>query len=120
MRLTVYGCPVWFDKFSLQIGDNLRESIERGIRECQKCVLIISPNFLANNGWSKSEFEMIFNREIVEKQHVILPVWVGVDPTQVFEYSPSLVGRYALNWNDGLDHVAQGIRRVLESGAGAD
>jgi hypothetical protein len=113
VRLSVLGAPVWFDKFALRVGDNLRESIERGIRECDKCIVVVSPNFLTNGGWTKSEFEMIFSREIVEKKHVILPIWVGVTPEQVYEYSPTLAGRYAVNWAEGLDEVAQAIRRAL-------
>jgi len=35
-------CPVWYDEFSLPLGANLRESIERGLKECKRCVLILS------------------------------------------------------------------------------
>jgi hypothetical protein len=37
---------VWFDEYSLNVGDSLRESIERGIKECERCILIISKTFL--------------------------------------------------------------------------
>jgi hypothetical protein len=43
-------CPVWYDEFSLKVGDSLRESIEKGLKECRKCVLVLSLNFLSNNG----------------------------------------------------------------------
>ena len=84
-------CPVWFDEFSLKVGDRLRESIEKGIRECKKCILVLTPNFLSNPGWTKVEFNSIFTREIVEKQDLVLPVWRDVSRDQVFEYSPTLV-----------------------------
>lgn len=29
-------CPVWYDEFSLNVGDNLRESIEKGLTGCGK------------------------------------------------------------------------------------
>jgi hypothetical protein len=45
-------CPVWFDEFSLKVGDSLRESIERGLTECKKCILVLSPRFLSNPGWT--------------------------------------------------------------------
>lgn len=112
-RLAVFGCPVWFDKFSLRIGDSLRESIERGIRECEKCILVVSPSFLANSGWTKSEFNAIFTREVHEKNHVILPIWAGVTKQEVYEYSPTLADRYAIAWDRGLDEVVQEIRRVV-------
>ena len=30
-------CTVWYDEYSLKIGDSLRESIEKGLKECKKC-----------------------------------------------------------------------------------
>jgi hypothetical protein len=61
-------CPVWFDEFSLQVGDRLRESIERGLREARKCILVITPNFISNRGWTREEFSAIFSRELVDKR----------------------------------------------------
>ena len=61
-------CPVWFDEFSLRVGDRLRESIERGLKETRKCILVLTPNFVGNSGWTKAEFNSIFTRELLEKQ----------------------------------------------------
>lgn len=33
-------CPVWYDEFSLAVGDSLRASIDKGLHESPKCVLI--------------------------------------------------------------------------------
>jgi hypothetical protein len=107
---------VWFDEYSLKLGASLRESIERGLRECKRCVLILTPNFLSNSGWTKTEFNSIFTRELIEKTNVIIPVWAGVTPKQVYEYSPSLADKVAANWNDGCTKVALKIRAaVLDS-----
>ncbi len=92
-------CPVWYDEFSLSLGDNLREKIERGLRECKKCVLILSPNFLSNRGWGKKEFESIFTREILEDARLVLPVWCGVSRQDIFNYSPSLLNVKGVDWN---------------------
>jgi len=91
-------CPVWYDEFSLKVGDNLRESIEKGLKECRKCVLILSPHFLSNNGWTKREFDSVFTREILEEARLVLPVWYGVTKKDVYNYSPSLLNVKALDW----------------------
>jgi hypothetical protein len=80
---------VWFDEYSLRIGDSLRESIERGLKECKRCVLILTPNFLSNTGWTKTEFNSIFTRELIERKNVVMPVWAGVSEKEVYGYSPS-------------------------------
>jgi hypothetical protein len=93
-------CPVWYDEFSLKVGANLRESIETGLKKCKKCILILSPNFFSNNGWTKKEFDSIFTREILRGERVFLPVWYGVTEDMVYEYSPSLLNVKGLNWNE--------------------
>ncbi|MFC4310072.1 toll/interleukin-1 receptor domain-containing protein [Steroidobacter flavus] len=112
--LAALDCPVWYDEFSLHVGDRLRESIESGLQQVNKCILIISPRFLRNEGWSKAEFESIFARELVERKDIFLPVWVGVTPQQVFEYSPALVNRVGVSWNRGVDEVVRQLRLAVK------
>jgi hypothetical protein len=106
-------CPVWYDEYSLKIGDRLRKSIEKGLKECKKCILILSPNFLSNDGWTKTEFDSIFTRELIEKQDCILPVWYGVTKEQVYEYSPSLADRLGARWDLGEDEVIRQLHRAI-------
>jgi hypothetical protein len=106
-------CPVWFDEFSLKVGDHLRESIERGLREARKCVLVLTPNFLSNGGWTKTEFNSIFTREIIEQKDVVLPVWHDVSRKDVYDYSPTLADRLALQWNMGETEVVRKLRQAI-------
>jgi len=103
-------CHVWYDEYSLKVGDSLRESIEKGLKEARKCVLVLSPNFISNNGWTKVEFNSVFTREILEQTSVVLPVWCGVSAQEVYEYSPSLADKVALNWQQLGD--AEVVRRL--------
>lgn len=113
-KLSRLMCPVWFDEFSLKLGDNLRESIENGIKESKKCVLILSKNFLSNPGWAKTEFDSIFTKELIENQNVVLPIWVDVSKQEVYEYSPSLANKVAIKWNAGEDEVVRKIHQALK------
>lgn len=92
-------CPVWYDEFSLKVGAPLRESIEKGLRECKKCIIVLSPSFLANNGWTKKEFESVFTREILEGTNLVLPVWCGITKEQVYGYCSSLLNIKGIDWN---------------------
>lgn len=106
-ELAMFRCPVWFDEYSLRIGASLRQSIERGLKECSKCVLIISPHFLDNEGWTKMEFDSIFTREILERSNYVLPVWVGVTAKDVYEYSPQLANKVAIKWSGDVQDIAK-------------
>ncbi len=107
-------CPVWYDEFSLKVGDRLRESIEKGLKECKKCVLVLSPSFFSNEGWTKKEFDSIFTREILEKTSLVLPVWYQVTKQEVYEYSPRLLNVVGLDWAAlGQDEVCRRLHRAI-------
>lgn len=106
-------CTVWYDEYSINVGDNLRASIEKGIKECRKCILIVSPNFISNERWTKTEFEAIFTRQLEEKKNLILPVWYNVKPEVVSGYSLILKGIAALDWN--LYGEAEVCRRLFHA-----
>ena len=106
-------CPVWYDEFSLEVGANLRDSIEGGLKKCKKCVLVLSPNFFSNRGWTKKEFDSIFSREILEEQQLVLPVWYGVSKEEVYNYSPSLLNTKGIKWEVGEDDVCRRLYRAV-------
>jgi hypothetical protein len=110
LGLSRMGHPVWFAEFALKPGDRLRQSIEKGIKECKCCVLLLTPNFLSNTGWAATEFDSIFTREIHERKSLVIPVWAGVSEEQIFEYSPSLKNVFGVHW-DPSDQESS-IRRI--------
>ncbi len=115
IQLQKFMCPVWYDEYSLKVGQSLREQIEKGLKECKKCILILTPNYLSNKGWGKKEFDSVFTRELLEKQNVVLPVWHNVSPADIYEYSPSLADRVALHWVTGIEEVARKLKHAVES-----
>jgi hypothetical protein len=109
-------CTVWYDEFSLKVGDSLRANIERGLKETKKCVVVLSPNFLSNEGWGKAEFDSVFTREILNKENVVLPVWLGVTAQDVYNYSPRLADKVGLSSSLGAPEVARRLAGVLRAG----
>jgi hypothetical protein len=85
------------------------------MQECPKCILILTPNFLNNGGWTKIEYDSIFTRELVERQKVILPVWHNVNAADVYKYSPILADRVAAQWSDGAEETARKLFRAIEA-----
>jgi len=106
--------PIWYDEYSLKIGDSLRESIEKGLREAKKCIIVLSPNYLSNKGWSKTEFNSVFTREILEKENVILPIWHQVSVQEVYKYSPILADKVGLSSSIGIEKLATKLMEVIK------
>jgi hypothetical protein len=107
-------CFVWYDEYSLKIGDSLRESIESGIKEAKKCILILTKNYLNNPGWGKREFNSIFTREMITNERIVLPIWYGVTKEEVYEYSPSLADTFALTWPDSENKTEDEYKQEVE------
>lgn len=106
-------CPVWYDEFSLKPGDSLRESIDAGMRDSERCVVVLSPNFLSNPGWGKAEFNAAMNKHITSGGNVVIPIWHGVTRAEVADYSPLVADIVAINTDVGVDEVFQRLHRVL-------
>jgi hypothetical protein len=94
-ELTKFGFSVWFDEFSLRVGDSLRRTIDRGLRLSRFGVIILSKDFFAKN-WPQYELNGLVSREIDGKK-VILPVWHGVTKKEVEYFSPALSDKVAAN-----------------------
>jgi hypothetical protein len=107
-------CPVWYDEYSLSVGQSLRSSIEKGLKETRKCVVILSPHFFSNSGWGKVEFDSVFTREILEKNNVILPVWHNVSVKEVYDYCPWLADRLGLQSKVGAKELARQLVDVVK------
>ena len=107
-------CFVWYDEYSLKIGDSLRESIEEGIKAAKKCILVLTKNYLNNPGWGKKEFNSIFTRELIFNERIVLPIWYGVTREEVYNYSPSLADTFALTWPNSENKTEEEYKQEVE------
>ncbi len=110
-------CPVWYDEFSLKVGDSLRAKIEDGLKSSRKCVIVLSPHFLSNEGWTKAEFDSVFTREILEKNNVMLPIWHNVSKEAVYNYSPRLADKVGLSSSIGIEALAKKLVTAIRDAA---
>ncbi len=106
------GLKVWYDEFTLHIGDSLRRSIDKGIANSRVGIVVISPDFM-RKGWTNLELDGIFNRSASGEQ-ILLPIWHNVTSQQVTAYSPSLADKVARNTADFFaSEIAHEIAALL-------
>jgi hypothetical protein len=107
------GLTLWFDEAELTIGDNLTETIDRGLAEAKFGVVILSPRFFAKD-WPRRELDGLTARELDGgHKKVILPIWHEVNYETVLRFSPPLAGRVAARSTAGVVLIADQIERVL-------
>lgn len=92
------GVSVWYDEFSLTLGDSLSRSIDKGIAGSRYGLVIVSPAFI-EKPWPEHELRGLVTREIDEGK-VILPIWHGVNKRTVANFSPSLADKVAIRTAD--------------------
>ena len=112
--LNSLGVRVWYDEFTLEVGDSLRENIDRGLVISKYGVVVLSPSFFAKK-WPRYELNGMVAREM-NGEKVILPVWHGVTKNEVLEFSPTLADKVALNSrSENIDGIATRLAdRVLK------
>ncbi len=93
--LVLLGARIWYDDFSLRIGDSLSRSIDKGLSTSRFGIAVISPHFL-RKPWPEYELRGLVTRDVAEGR-VILPVWHGVTHRQVRCFSPTLADKIALD-----------------------
>ena len=106
-RLEKQHVAVWYDEFSLKVGDSLRRTIDQGLRLSRFGVLILSKNFFAKN-WPQYELNGLVSREMDGKK-VLLPVWHGVTKKEVENFSAPLSDKVAVSTS------TSSIRKIARS-----
>jgi hypothetical protein len=111
-RLMRDHVEVWYDEFSLAVGDSLRRSIDRGLANSRFGIVVLSPSFLAKR-WPAWELDGLVSRQNGSDHDVILPVWHNVDAADILAYSPPLADKVAASSANGLDNVARRLLSVI-------
>ena len=102
------GLAVWYDDFTLNVGDGLRRSIDRGLSQSRFGIVVLSHAFFQKE-WPQRELDGLVAREVAGRK-VILPVWHEVGFEEVKRYSPTLADRVAAKSSEGLEGV---VRKLI-------
>ena len=116
--LSQAGVSVWYDEFTLTLGDSLRRSIDHGLAESRYGIVILSPHFFAKD-WPQRELDGLIAKEISAGK-TILPVWHNVTREDVVRCSPMLGDRIGVSTKSGLNTVVQEILRALHKSVSLD
>ena len=113
--LREHGLDVWYDEFTLKIGDSLRRKIDSGIARSRFGIVVLSPPFLAK-GWPQYELDGLVTMSVTGQQ-ILLPLWHGISKDEVVAHSPSLADKVALRTSDyTIDEIAAEITSVVRPG----
>ena len=115
--LRSHHLEVWYDEFSLNLGDSLRESIDKGLAASRYGIVVLSPSFFRKQ-WPRRELNGLVAREMAEDRRVILPIWHHVDRDEVLAFSPPLADLRAAVSAEGLSSVVRQVVKTLRPEGG--
>jgi hypothetical protein len=104
---------VWYDEFTLKVGDRLRRSIDHGLSNSKYGVVVLSKHFFSKE-WPQKELDGLVSRETANKK-ILLPIWHNITADEVRKYSPTLADRIAVTSDKGVDQVVAELLRAMQS-----
>jgi hypothetical protein len=114
------GICVWFDKRTLEWGDDLRGAIDRGITNCRYGIVIFSQAFLRKKKWTEHELNSLFAQEQTGRK-LILPIWHGITRDNLLEYSPGFADRLAkISSADSYRDIVESLLAMLGRSSAPD
>jgi len=105
------GLKVWYDEYSLTLGDSLQRSITKGLNQSRYGLVVLSPAFFSKD-WPQRELDGLATREIGGKK-VILPVWHSMTFEEVRSHSPILADRLAASSAEGFAVIVEKILKAI-------
>lgn len=89
------GFEVWFDAFCLRPGDSLRRSIDKGLRDSTRGLVVLSKHYISKE-WPQKEFDALFSLEGIDGENLIIPIWHEISKNEVQKFSPMVADKKAI------------------------
>ncbi len=94
--LKTLGVTIFYDKESLEWGDNWKDRILNGTKKAEFAIIVISENFF-DREWTERELHEFLNRQNRSGQKLILPILHNITASQLQEKYPSVADIQAID-----------------------
>lgn len=108
---------IFYDKDTLEWGDNWKNKILEGVKKAEFAIIVISENFF-DREWTEKELTDFLNRQNHNGQKIILPILHNITVAQLQEKYPAVADIQALDSSKyscdeiALKFAAQLIKRL--------
>ncbi len=111
-RLQKRGFNIWYDEFTLKIGDSLLKKISEGLLQSKYGIVIFSKAFFEKQ-WTERELAGL---SALEKpgEKKILPIYLGLDVEDIKHKYPTLTDLYAADASKGIEFVVNELISVIK------
>lgn len=111
--LNKLGVAIFYDKESLEWGDNWKDRILNGTKKAEFAIIVISENFF-DREWTERELSEFLNRQNRNGQKLILSILHNITVSQLQEKYPSVADLQAIDSSkNNCDQIALLFARQL-------
>ncbi|XP_021812646.1 TMV resistance protein N-like [Prunus avium] len=121
------GFRTFRDDDEVERGEGIKPELQKAIKHSRTYVIVFSKNY-ASSKWCLDELVMILERKRLSADHVVLPVFYDVDPSDLRKQKGSLAEAFARHqktqpsnkvkeWREALAEVADLAGMVLQNQA---
>lgn len=89
------GVKVFYDKDTLEWGDNWKQKLMEGIKSAEFAIVVISENFFGRE-WTEKELNEFLNRQNAIGQKIILPILHNITYKELQERYPHIADIQAI------------------------
>jgi hypothetical protein len=104
---------VWFDEFTLELGDSIRRSIDYGLASSRFGIVILSHSFFTKK-WPQRELDGLVVRATDSREKRILPLWHEINRKDIAKYSPTLADLVSVSTAEEIRNVSVKLAKVIE------
>ena len=111
-ELQIRGARVWYDEFTLQVGDSLRRHIDKGLKNSRFGVVVLSKHFFMKE-WAQKELDGLSSLEVSDDTR-ILPIWHEISKDEIVRHSPMLSYKFALDTSlNSTEEIADKLFKLI-------
>lgn len=100
------GIQIFYDKESIEWGDNWKDKILNGVNKAEFAIIVISENFFGRE-WTERELNELLSRQNRNGQKLILPILKNISLEQLQQKYPSVADIQAIDSkNFSTDEIA--------------
>ena len=104
--LNKLGIKIFYDKETIEWGDNWKEKILNGVKKAEFAIIVISENFFGRE-WTEKELSELLTRQNRNGQKLILPIIKNITLEQLQQKYPSVADIHAIDSkNHSTDEIA--------------
>lgn len=109
------GANVFYDEYSIKLGDSLTDSINKGIKTSDNAIIVLS-NYFFEKSWTQAELQAIFHKSR-STDYKIFIIYHNISNAQVTEKYPLLSDIKAINSSDGLNKIIEELFKAINKKA---